>query len=1529
MGNDITPVEQVQFAATWSNAKFTAPATVAVNKLRQMVAQLDLINGRMANMSVASFKYSAAELNKVLQQNPLTRMLKKDLTPEQVAKALGVPSVANFKQAATRARAQQAIVTGDIDKAQKRIRVLNQQLGATTGKRKKTEIEESLGLANKELERLQARYKNVNFFRASSGGGVAAGGFRDLPSAAAFSKSYFDKLEQSQLSFLGLAGKSTVRGPQSTVGGAATLGPGKITLVIPANRISATLGPGSVKVKQPTVASPQSTAQGGKGGKGSTGDSGPAAVDSGPGTLIQTQQNEITGQLRKRYASGAASQVTTDVITGGKKSGKITTTDLRTAAREALALKSEALRKDFDEQMAGIMGGSKIGRTNAINALVGNMEKQVSALAGDKTLVSLPKREVQTALAKLNTAVGKAASVNIQAIEEDAVTFQSKPLSAVYRAKAAAQAKRDKAAAKVQALDEKQAAAATLRMNQQMAVQQAIENFEAGGGTHIAGSGRMMLDKSGQWTRQVMMSRTAPSGQIETMQARLGPASTFQVIPGRARQVPHSPLELALAGLAPENMAAKFLKVAAWSAAAIPIYGAMYKSLELVTYSMQRLEKTGLEMARLGLVFRGVGGTAQELTGDVLKLAAAQGRSSDEAMESAREWARLGGDRAAVNEEVRVSAMAANLADISMLESTKQLSALMHIYHLQAGDLNGVLGMLTNTSLKYNVTLDEMFVGLDRSAAAAKVAGIGLSELQAMIGVVVGATGQSGSMTGNSIKYILQELNKPDIQKQLRGFGVEPLTNQLQQKPGGQILAELSGVYGTMGDRSQQRLAGLLGGRFNAARVPIVLEHYPEILKLAVDAQLNMNAAQLSNVAIVQSLKNELAGVKAQWDRLVMNSGALPWLTKVTEAGKHLMGDLAGADPSAATLAAQQKSRNDKMSEMVDKPHGWLATLKRVGQLTMSTGLSGVDTWTDVMLGRGFMPGAMGKGFSNQNNPGLTDFWNYGHRTKDERDQAAFDSRIQQVHGQTEAHHNQQVAFKLAGTLLKNNTMTAENANTFAEMMHQSGADSTGFATAFQGGDKAGAARIASDAAAKAARDALASQKEATELEQAKVAELTTRRDAMVASQGVKAKQGVEITEAERTALQGLDKELQDHKQSLADNSVAYEELAGDIDNVMIATQQYISVLRTQEDVMSRMSEMAGLVKANTPLQEMDRQAASLKQQVEFLTASRDKYAGSRVPEEQAVYTEINERIKRTQALYDATQDPFNRGLAARQGSMMQGVREGGYVGTAAGYGIDPAMKLLNERKALKDDLVRTEERLKTAEAGSTDEATLTGRKQQEINLLYENRLALLNREAEVQRDIRQLAMDQNKEFMRSFFGAGPAEMLQKLAVFRMAFDGQGRKRQDLSQGGFFSMDPAMRGNYGQLNPAFNPQMIELKNEQKRIADALAALAKAAAALVPATAGTATAGTPKTAPEISETATAMINLKSSAQVVADYMRGDFIQALRDVVAMVPGADHATHLTPTGSGQMGGRGGGPGYTQPVHVRGGRGGGAGPR
>ena len=104
----------------------------------------------------------------------------------------------------------------------------------------------------------------------------------------------------------------------------------------------------------------------------------------------------------------------------------------------------------------------------------------------------------------------------------------------------------------------------------------------------------------------------------------------------------------------------------------------------------------------------------------------------------------------------------------------------------------------------------------------------------------------------------------------------------------------------------------------------------------------------------------------------------------------------------------------------------------------------------------------------------------------------------------------------------------------------------------------------------------------------------------------------------------------------------------------------------------------------------------------------------------------------------------------------------------------------------------------------------LTGRLAKDNALAYEHTLDLARRRADVEAEIHQLAIDQNREFSRSFFGAGAADMLRKLAAFKLALGG------GVTQGQLYSMGPAMRQDVGSLT-GMNPEMTRLLLERNKL----------------------------------------------------------------------------------------------------------------
>ncbi len=448
-----------------------------------------------------------------------------------------------------------------------------------------------------------------------------------------------------------------------------------------------------------------------------------------------------------------------------------------------------------------------------------------------------------------------------------------------------------KGLAAVAAFDQKQAAArqavrdASIRRQVSHAsAEGALADFLAVGGTIDRESATRRVGKNGMETgREVQASRQF-GGKKEIFTA------TFDSAGASVKKLTRDLSEArAEAGYLAGDFVKNTAKVTLWAASV----GVLYKSLELAGYSMARVIDIGAQMARLDQVFRGVGGSTQQLTSDILHLAAVNGRSTQEAMDSAVQWSRLGLTRSQVNEAVRVSLMAANVAELSAADATEHLQAVMQNYQLQVGELGTVLGQLNQISNTYNVTNADLMQGLSRTAAVAKQAGLPLAELMGLIGATVGSTGQTGANIGNAIKSITVALGNPILQKGLRAqFGFETSTGGEDIKNLSVLLSDLYVKYQHLNEAQQRSLLFQVAGKNQASRLSALLDSYVRAQTLAINAQLNLNSAETENAKIKGALRSQLQGLTSEWERFVViqgNRGPVQVLTQMSAAMRNLL----------------------------------------------------------------------------------------------------------------------------------------------------------------------------------------------------------------------------------------------------------------------------------------------------------------------------------------------------------------------------------------------------------------------------------------------------------------------------------------------------------------------------------------------------------------------------------------------------------------------------------------------------------------
>lgn len=317
------------------------------------------------------------------------------------------------------------------------------------------------------------------------------------------------------------------------------------------------------------------------------------------------------------------------------------------------------------------------------------------------------------------------------------------------------------------------------------------------------------------------------------------------------------------------------LTVAAWAASV----GTLYGSLGLIRKGVVAFREMDMATARLSAVFRGSQGDVRGLIDDTLRFAAAEGRSSSEATDSAIRWARVGYTRGQILQAVEVSLKAANVAELTAAEATEKLMGVTAAYNLQARDLNDVLGMLNQTSNTWNVSNAEMLTGLTRTASVARQAGLPLAELIGILGAAIGTTGQTGANIGNAIKSVVTNMASPELQKRLReGFKFEVMMGEGDIASASDILRELFVSYQEFSNAQRQGLLYFAAGRTQASRLAAVMDSYVRSQVLAINAQLTLNSAEKENVRIRETLQNQMQGLVTEFERfsaLQMASGPI------------------------------------------------------------------------------------------------------------------------------------------------------------------------------------------------------------------------------------------------------------------------------------------------------------------------------------------------------------------------------------------------------------------------------------------------------------------------------------------------------------------------------------------------------------------------------------------------------------------------------------------------------------------------------
>ena len=308
--------------------------------------------------------------------------------------------------------------------------------------------------------------------------------------------------------------------------------------------------------------------------------------------------------------------------------------------------------------------------------------------------------------------------------------------------------------------------------------------------------------------------------------------------------------------------------VGAWAASV----GTFYAGVGVMVKAFTSSSDIERKFATTKTVFHDTEEEALRLRDGVLELAAAEGRTADEAMDAATKFSRLGLSRVEVLEAVTAALKASNIAQISTAESADYLSAILVGYGLHAKDLHVVLNQLNAIAISYNVTNADMLEGISRVSSIAQRAKLPLQELMGIIGAGVGYTGRPGSEFGNAMKAMIVTLGTPSKQKKLsENFGIDVKDDAGEMKTMSQILAEVYEKYTALTSAEQANMLQMIGQKQQSSRLAAVLDNYVQSQVLSIRAQTDQNSAERENLNIRSTMSSQLQTLQSEFERFSTN----------------------------------------------------------------------------------------------------------------------------------------------------------------------------------------------------------------------------------------------------------------------------------------------------------------------------------------------------------------------------------------------------------------------------------------------------------------------------------------------------------------------------------------------------------------------------------------------------------------------------------------------------------------------------------
>ena len=305
--------------------------------------------------------------------------------------------------------------------------------------------------------------------------------------------------------------------------------------------------------------------------------------------------------------------------------------------------------------------------------------------------------------------------------------------------------------------------------------------------------------------------------------------------------------------------------------------------MSMVVQLTKQIEQS---MVNLQIVTGGTSQSTKELMTSYSELGTRLGRTTLEIAGAANEFLRMGYTGSEATELLTHSMRLSTLGMIDSANATKYLVSAIKGYKVELKDTGKIVDMATALDMKYAVSAGDILEAMSRTAASANMAKVEMSNLMAMMSIVMETSQQSPETVGTAFKTAFARFGNVkvgkvaegdsdeteginDIEIALKKIGIQIRTSAGEWRSYQEVLDEVGTRFNSLSDLQKNLVTTAMFGTRQREVGTILLSNYESVKDAVSIADNSEGTAEEKMRVYEQSYEASLKRMTVAWEEFI------------------------------------------------------------------------------------------------------------------------------------------------------------------------------------------------------------------------------------------------------------------------------------------------------------------------------------------------------------------------------------------------------------------------------------------------------------------------------------------------------------------------------------------------------------------------------------------------------------------------------------------------------------------------------------